>query len=76
MKNKYHILVILFLNINLFFGQTCDINNAIGGNIKTHPNSQMGIFGNLNNDGSFFVNLYDEKIIIYNLPMLNKLILR
>lgn len=30
---------------------TCDIYNQ--GNLQTHPNSQIGIFGNLTNDGDF-----------------------
>ena len=56
MKFKYYILRILFINIQLFYAQTSDMNIATDGSLKTHPDSQIGIFGDLNNDGEFTEN--------------------
>ena len=57
MKNIiYYIIITLTTILGAIAQTTCDINNATGGNIKTHPGSQIGIFGDLNNDGEFTEN--------------------
>jgi len=48
---------IFFLFLTNSYSQlTCDISINEGGSIKTHNNSQMGIYGNLNNEGDFTEN--------------------
>lgn len=56
MKNliKYITSFLFVLNINA--QAVCDLNNLAGSNIQTHAGSQIGFFGNLNNDGSFTEN--------------------
>ena len=71
-------MLLLFFSCNLAtfnYAQTLDVNNQ--GAIKTHTGSQIGFFGDLNNDGSFledggrvgFYNTqYDQTISGANTP--------
>lgn len=56
MKKLIKYITSLLLIANLNAQSLCNVNNAAGGSIQTHNGSQIGFFGNLNNDGSFTEN--------------------
>jgi len=57
MKYLINIITIILLTFQSLKAQTTnELNVTTGGSLQTHPGSQMGIFGDLNNDGSFTEN--------------------
>ena len=51
-----YIIITLTSTLTVFAQNIYDTSINTGGSLQTHPGSQMGIFGDLNNDGSFTEN--------------------
>ncbi len=59
-------LLILFSALSGMAQVTCDIKNHENSSIRTHSDSQIGIYGNLVNDGEFTENGDTSEVGFYN----------